>query len=45
MKRSVLLLLILMSMLLSVGCPPRHPPHTPQPFGVEGGKPAPLTSP
>jgi len=44
-RRVLLLSIIILSMLLSVGCPPRHPPHTPQPFGVKGGEPAPFTGP
>jgi hypothetical protein len=47
MGRRVLLLsiIVVLSMLLSVGCSPRHPPHTPQLFGVEGGAPAFFTGP
>ena len=45
MKRNVLLLFIPLSMLLLVGCPPRPPPHTPQPFNMEGGESPPFTDP
>lgn len=33
MNRHLLLWLIAMVLLATTGCPPRHPPHTPQPFG------------
>jgi hypothetical protein len=29
-----LLWLIAIILLTTAGCPPRHPPHTPQPFGM-----------
>jgi hypothetical protein len=35
MNRHLLLWLIAIALLATVGCPPRHPPHTPQPFGTE----------
>ncbi len=35
MNRHLLLCLIAIALLATVGCPPRHPPHTPQPFGTE----------
>ena len=34
MNRHLLLCLIAIALLVTVGCPPRHPPHTPQPFGA-----------
>jgi hypothetical protein len=36
MNRRVLLWVIATMLLTAVGCPPRHPPHTPQPLGVLG---------
>lgn len=36
MNRRALLWLIAMTMLTTVGFPPRHPPHTPQPLGMKG---------
>jgi hypothetical protein len=36
MNRRVLLWLVTITILASAGCPPRHPPHTPQPLGVLG---------
>ncbi len=35
MNRLLLLWLVVMTALTTVGCFPRHPPHTPQPFGTE----------
>lgn len=35
MNRHLLLWLIAIALLATVGCFPRHPPHTPQPFGTE----------
>jgi len=35
MNRHLLLVLIATVVLATAGCPPRHPPHTPQPFGVK----------
>ncbi len=35
MSRYLLLWLIAFVVLATAGCPPRHPPHTPQPFGME----------
>ena len=34
MNRRVLLWLITIVLLTTVGCLPRHPPHTPQPLGM-----------
>lgn len=34
MNRHLLLCLVAIALLATVGCPPRHPPHTPQPFGA-----------
>jgi hypothetical protein len=34
MNRHLLLWLIAITVLATVGCRPRHPPHTPQPFGM-----------
>ena len=34
MNRRVLLWLIAIILLTTVGCLPRHPPHTPQPLGM-----------
>jgi hypothetical protein len=28
--------LIAIVLLATAGCPPRHPPHTPQPFSMKG---------
>lgn len=36
MNRHLLLWLIAITVLATVGCRPRHPPHTPQPFGTMG---------
>ena len=36
MNRHLLLGLIATVVLATAGCPPRHPPHTPQPFGTMG---------
>ena len=36
MNRRLLLWLIAFVLLTTAGCPPRHPPHTPQPFGMPG---------
>lgn len=36
MNRHLLLSLIAIVLLATTGCPPRHPPHTPQPFGMQG---------
>ncbi len=35
MNRHLLLSLIAIVLLATTGCPPRHPPHTPQPLGME----------
>jgi len=35
MNRHLLLWLIAIALLTTVSCRPRHPPHTPQPFGME----------
>ncbi len=35
MNRHLLLWLIAMVLLATTGCPPRHPPHTPQPFSMK----------
>jgi len=35
MNRQLLLWLMAIALLATVGCHPRHPPHTPQPFGME----------
>jgi len=35
MNRHLLLWLTAMVLLATTGCPPRHPPHTPQPFGMK----------
>ena len=35
MSRHLLLWLIAFVVLAAAGCPPRHPPHTPQPFGTK----------
>lgn len=35
MSRHLLLWLIAFVVLATAGCPPRHPPHTPQPFGTK----------
>jgi hypothetical protein len=35
MNRHLLLWLTAIVLLATTGCPPRHPPHTPQPFGKE----------
>ena len=34
MHRHVLLWLMVIALIATTGCPPRHPPHTPQPFGM-----------
>jgi hypothetical protein len=36
MNRRVLLWLIAIALLATVGCRPRHPPHTPQPLNMMG---------
>jgi hypothetical protein len=36
MNRYLLLWMIAIVLLATAGCPPRHPPHTPQPFGTKG---------
>jgi hypothetical protein len=36
MSRHLLLWLIAIALLATVSCRPRHPPHTPQPFGMQG---------
>jgi hypothetical protein len=36
MNRRVLLWLIAIVLLATVGCRPRHPPHTPQPLNMTG---------
>ena len=33
-NRHVLLWPMAIALLVTTGCPPRHPPHTPQPFGT-----------
>ena len=38
MNRRVLLWLTAIVFLTTVGCRPRHPPHTPQPLGMLGIK-------
>lgn len=38
MNRRVLLWLTAIVLLTTVGCRPRHPPHTPQPLGMLGIK-------
>lgn len=35
MNRHKLLWLIAVVLFATPGCPPRHPPHTPQPFGMK----------
>ena len=35
MHRHLLLWLIVIALLATVSCRPRHPPHTPKPFGVK----------
>ena len=35
MNRFLLMWLMAIALLATVGCFPRHPPHTPQPFGME----------
>lgn len=30
--------LIAIVLLVTAGCPPRHPPHTPQPFGMKNAE-------
>lgn len=35
MNDRVLLWLLAVVLLVTAGCPPRHPPHTPQPFGMK----------
>jgi hypothetical protein len=35
MNRHLLLWLTAIVLLATTGCRPRHPPHTPQPFGME----------
>lgn len=35
MNRHVLPGLVALVLLATTGCSPRHPPHTPQPFGME----------
>lgn len=35
MNRYLLLCLMAIVLLTTVGCRPRHPPHTPQPFGTK----------
>jgi hypothetical protein len=35
MNRLVLVWLMAIVVVATVGCRPRHPPHTPQPFGTE----------
>ena len=35
MNRHLLLWLMAIALLATVSCRPRHPPHTPQPFGME----------
>ena len=36
MNRHLLLWLVAIVLLATIGCPPRHPPHTPQPFSIKG---------
>jgi len=36
MNRHVLVWLIAVALLATVGCRPRHPPHTPQPLSLPG---------
>ncbi len=45
MNRYLLLYLMAIVLLTTVGCRPRHPPHTPQPFGTkaEAGGPVLVT--
>ena len=35
MKHRALPWLIAIVLLTTLGCPPRHPPHTPQPLGMK----------
>lgn len=42
MNRRVLLWLIAIALLATVGCRPRHPPHTPQPLNMTGATMVPL---
>jgi hypothetical protein len=35
MNHHLLLWLTAIVLLATTGCPPRHPPHTPQPFGMK----------
>ncbi len=35
MNRHLLLWLTAIALLATAGCFPRHPPHTPQPFGMK----------
>ena len=36
MNHRALVWLIAIVLLITVGCIPRHPPHTPQPLGMKG---------
>jgi hypothetical protein len=44
MNRRVLLWLIAIALLATVGCRPRHPPHTPQPLNMMGATSGPPQS-
>ncbi len=35
MNHYLLLWMLAIVLLTTAGCPPRHPPHFPQPFGVQ----------
>jgi hypothetical protein len=35
MNRHLLLWALGIVLIVTAGCPPRHPPHTPQPFGMK----------
>jgi len=36
--------LIAIVLLTTAGCPPRHPPHTPQPFGMNKANDGPVVN-
>ena len=44
MNRHLLLGLIIIVLLVTAGCPPRQPPHTPQPYSMKTKSSGPSSS-